>query len=263
MKCWGKEIRGTDTARLQGPTWSLSLQQVHFLSDSLMKVVLCIWVHVCSSCCEALVGYPSIRTFLHACDSDDAHDPRHAMLFCFLRIPPDALNIRTTIIWRNVTACICRSSLPIVLESSCTPPVTAGMLCHATSLRCQRVGEGCHRHFCLAQTTLKASSTACPALRRASSRPVISTALWLSLELVPLQLLIQGSALADESAPYNVGAQSEFLQTLVGILWLALVAYFFYRVFTGRASRFISGVRILRFCVGSISWWQFCGTDGC
>jgi hypothetical protein len=58
---------------------------------------------------------------------------------------------------------------------------------------------------------------------------------------VPLHLIIQGTALAD-TANYNVGAQSEFIQALGGVLYLALVAYFFYRVFTSRATKFTSRV---------------------
>ena len=162
------------------------------------------------------------------------------------------------------TDVFCRQCWNPSLDTHSSHSAIAGsMLCHATAPRCHRVGEMYRWHRCPAQTALTTSCTAHSAHTRDTSRPVVSSALWLSLELVPLQLLIQGNALADESATYNVGAQSEFLQTLVGVLWLGLVAYFFYRVFTGRASRFISGVRALRFCVSSMSCWHRCCTDGC
>lgn len=64
------------------------------------------------------------------------------------------------------------------------------------------------------------------------------------ISCLPVYFLINpGSAVAEDLASYNAGSQSEFLQNLAGVVYVGLVAYLLYKVFTRRAKRFTSEVR--------------------
>lgn len=58
-----------------------------------------------------------------------------------------------------------------------------------------------------------------------------------------LSLILPTVAFADDTVAYNAGSQSEFLQNLAGVVYVGLVAYLLYKVFTRRAKRFTSEVR--------------------
>lgn len=64
-----------------------------------------------------------------------------------------------------------------------------------------------------------------------------------SVGLIPLSLFVSpGVAAAEDVVAYNAGSQSEYLQNLAGVVYVGLVAYLLYKVFTRRAKRFTSEV---------------------
>eukprot|EP00892_Ulva_mutabilis_P007379 jgi/Ulvmu1/5012/UM021_0029.1 len=86
------------------------------------------------------------------------------------------------------------------------------------------------------------------AITRVSKRPCglsvcsarASDLVGFSVYMPLLSLILPGIALADDVVAYNAGSQSDFLQNLAGVVYVGLVAYLLYKVFTRRAKRFTS-----------------------
>lgn len=111
--------------------------------------------------------------------------------------------------------------------------------------------QGHHKH-----PRSKYGRCACPwyciAVIRPTSKRTCHQAVWTAesshrnsctAHIPLLSLTVPGIALADNDVAYNAGAQSEVLQTLGGVVYVGLVSYLLYKVFTRRAKRFTSEVR--------------------